>query len=740
MSFPLKAVLASAITVALLSAVAPIACAGAGAANDALRAGEQVQFDGTYYDYRAGDGRAMIKVWVPPSGVVRGLFVSGHGGHRGDSRAFTRDENMKALAARFGFGLAGLHAFAGQQAYRSGGETLLRALRAFAAVGKHRELANVPFLAFGSSNGGATAYGLANHAPERTLCFASNVSSQFNPPRPAADVLKVPAIFFVGRFDPFSANQRGVDAVMELIADARARGGRWSAIVENKGHQDGVAFDVYMKFAEQCIVARYPADANPRRGPVQLRELHEDQGYLADPSTWDRDLTTIAPFRAYEGDRARAHWLLNRDMAFVYRAAATRDSRLAIGVRDVSRTDNPNTDPATMFSIGGPVVEPGRSLYLVADVRDLPDWSSIEFYDGARKLGVVSAPDAPFMDVKPTLDQTVACVTALVYTKSGTIHVAPPFYFAVKDPAVDLRSEAEKTEPPAWRLPPAEGSKTARAVAVGYEPEAGAVAKHVLVAYGLTAADERAFDTQAGQAAPFWSRISEAHDAIHMNQYTHAGKGSTFSRVTSVDARMQVKAAHSKRGLYLFFKVTDDRFLPVESDPWQYPFTDAIDVLFDSVSSATINDPANRIWFMNPGWSLYRSTKQIQVAFGRHRLPTFLKRSFADPWDMTYRVTSMSGARKYHGIIIRFVRVDPRTRVQEWFLPWSEIGSLGELTEEPAVGVRLAFAASYNDTDDSRAGVKRLLWVDNTSPWRSSAADGEAPRGWGDIEIGPFLD
>ena len=739
MYFLSNALLPSALTLVFLSAVAPVA-ACAGATNDGLRAGEQVQFDGTYYDYRAADGRAMIKVWVPPSGVVRGLFVSGHGGNRGDSRAFTRDENMKTLAARFGFGLAGLHAFPGQQAYRSGGETLLRVLNAFAALGEHRELSNVPLLAFGSSNGGATAYGLANYAPKRMLCFASNVASQFNPPRPADDALKVPAIFFVGRFDPFSSNQRGVDAVMKLVADARARGGLWSAVVENKGHQDGVAFDVYVKLAEQCIVARYPTNADPRQGPIRLREIREDQGYLARPSRWDTDSTEIAPFRRYEGNRAKAHWLLNRDMAFVYRAAATRDSRLAIGVRDVSRTNNPNTDLGTMFNLGGPVIEPGRSVHVVADVRDLPDWSRIEFYDGAQRLGAVTAPVAPILEVKPTLDQTVVCVTALAHTKSGTVHVAPPFYFTVKDPAVDLRSAADKKEPPAWRSPPANGSETARAVASGYRPEAGAVAKHVLVAYGLTAADERAFDTVPGQAAPFWSRITEAHDAIQMNQYTHAAKGSTFSRVTSVDARMQVKAAHSARGLYLFFKVTDDQFQPAESDPRRYPHTDAVDVLFDSVSSATINDPVNRTRFVNAGWSLYRSTKQVQVAFGRHRAPPALKRNFADPWDMTYRVTPINEARKYNGIVIRFVRVDPRTRIQEWFLPWHEIGSRGELTAEPSVGARLAFAPSYNDTDSDSTSVKRLLWIDNTSPWRSSATDGQAPRGWGDIEIGPLLD
>ena len=39
-----------------------------------LANGDQVQFDGTYYDYRAADAKAMIKLWVPPTArPIRGV-------------------------------------------------------------------------------------------------------------------------------------------------------------------------------------------------------------------------------------------------------------------------------------------------------------------------------------------------------------------------------------------------------------------------------------------------------------------------------------------------------------------------------------------------------------------------------------------------------------------------------------------------------------------------------------------
>jgi hypothetical protein len=704
-----------------------------------LSNGDQIQYDGTYYDFRAANGRSMVKLWVPPSGTVRGVFISGHGGGSGDSRDFARQENMKALAARFHFGLAGLHCFPGRRVFETGGPTFFGALDEFAALGEHPELANIPFVIFGSSNGGATSYGFVNSAPERAICFVTNVSSWFNPPVPVEGALKVPGVMIVGKFDPFGRGQQGVDRLLEVLAAARAKGARWSAIVENKGHEDGIAFDVYVKLVEQCIALRYAADADPSRGPVKLVDIPEDTGYLADPSTWDSGLTAIAEYVDYAGDRGEAHWLPNRDMAYVYRAAATRNNPISVGVQDVDRVYNPNTDPGTMFSIGGPVVDPGRSLKLVCDVREMPDWSKIEFFNGSRKLGEVSSPAEPVLQVAVGSKDIVWCLTAMAHSDSGQTRVASPFYFTVRDPQIDLRSNAEKAEKPTYSLPEAIGSRTARAVPEGYQPKADAVEENVLIAYGLTAAQEGSFDVSEGKVSAFWDDIDDDHDAIRMNQYTHAREGSSFSIVTSVDAQMKIKAAHSARGLYLYFEVVDNRFMEVDPDPNRYYNVDAVDVLMDSVSSQTINDPANVTRFINAGWGLYGSVKQYQVAFGKWTPPEFLKRNFADPWDFAYSLPTLADARKHQGIRIRFVKVDPLTRVQEWFLPWSEIGRSGDVASEPAVGTRFAFAPGYNDSDPGEGTTKQLRWIDHTSPWACSATRGEAPRGWGDIEIGPMI-
>ncbi len=80
-----------------------------------LANGDQVAWDGSYYDFRDSAGIKMIKLWIPPGvETIKGVFISGHGGGGGDSRNFARDENIRALAMRRGFAVAGLHNFPGQ--------------------------------------------------------------------------------------------------------------------------------------------------------------------------------------------------------------------------------------------------------------------------------------------------------------------------------------------------------------------------------------------------------------------------------------------------------------------------------------------------------------------------------------------------------------------------------------------------------------------------------------------------
>jgi hypothetical protein len=70
------------------------------------------------------------------------------------------------------------------------------------------------------------------------------------------------------------------------------------------------------------------------------------------------------------------------------------------------------------------------------------------------------------------------------------------------------------------------------------------------------------------------------------------------------------------------------------------------------------------------------------------------------------------------------------------------VGRAGDVPVEPAVGTRLGFALGYTDLDhggEDPGLPKQLRWIDHTTPWAFGATKGDAPKGWGDIEIGPEL-
>jgi hypothetical protein len=686
--------------------------------------GNKVAFDGVYYDFRDAEGVQMLKLWTPPDRSMRGIFISGHGGGTGDSRDFARDLNFRAFAARLGFGVAGLHSFPGRHVYETGGKVFFDALDEFAALEHHPELANVPFCIFGSSNGGATAYGFACYAPERAICFVSNVCSWYNPTEPSDAALEVPGMLIVGMFDPFCKEMVGAEKTIAQVNTARARGGRWSAVVAQKGHEDGYAFDAYVKLCEQCIPLRYPDTEDPAAGPVALRSIPESDGWLVDHGSWDSGLTKVAPFNDYTGDKAVAGWVPNEHIAYIYRAVATYDNPVSLSVDGVEAVHNPHNDPQTMFSIGGPVVDAGKELKLRADLWEFGSWQKLVFYEGADRLGEVLSPSAPEFAVPADIDSTMKCFTVEAQDSGGVVRTSPPFYVVIRDPALLLEAAPSSSDMTVLERVGPDAGEDSRTITASGGP--------VLTAPALSAQHEQQFDAQDGRVAPFWADV---RDAVRMTPAENKAEGSAFSRVNTQDALLCVKAAHSASGLYLYLEVTDDCFL--ECNPSHYHETDAVDLMIDSRPSSAITDPANDTQLINQAWGLSLTVKQIQVACGDRQRPPFFLQNYADPWDFVPHRDTFAEARERYGIVIRHVRLNRRVRVQEWFLPWAQVGH-GDLTRAPKIGEKLAFTASYSDKDDPAGPVKKLILDGGDNPWEHGAG-AEGSRGWGDIKMGGAL-
>lgn len=720
--------------------------------------GAQAVWDGEYYDYREADGRKMIKIWTPPGHQpVRGLFISGHGGGTGDSRGFARDEHLRDFAMRLGFGVAGLHFFPGREMYDSGAPVLVEALRRLASLGRHPELAHVPFVMYGSSNGAGQTYGLLNYAPERMICFVGNVGVPSNPATPTPAALLVPGVFIVGHYDAL-VGERGLQRTRELFKMVRPLGARWAWCEELKGHEDGYSFDLYMKLVEQAVAARYPAEADPRKGPVALRELPEESGWLA---SWvDRGESRtirLAPAANFTGDRHTASWLMNETMAVVYRAVATFDQPLRLKIREFDRTLNPHIDPGTMFSLGGPVVGPGNQITVEIEQVCSTKWRTMEISDGARSLGKVSAGTRPQFLLTVDGASMVQCLTALAMTDDPAQPLtSPPTHFFVRDPALDWRRP--KTERPFSGSRTKAGIAWPGAIAPATAERFKADPKdNRLVAYALNARQEAEFSAEDGKIASFWAAAGGGLDYVRLDLKEHAAEGNDFSIVLSHEAVLEVQAAYGSDGLYLLHRVTDNS--PVD---WPEQFAgkgkvqfydhyDVVDMQIDGRSHEEIFDPANEPLFLTRFQGQTTTSKQYQVACGAKQRPSGFVRHVPAPWDFPGVFIDFSEARAVLGIEIELLGGGRFERFQEWFLPWGEVLPTGRPRPEP--GSELALALGFNDRDEgeflepgitSSGGMIRasdnLRWIGRSDPWRHSLETSKPPMGWGKLIIGPPLE
>jgi dienelactone hydrolase len=330
------------------------------------------------YDY-AEDAENMhkeVRLSIPDRlATVRGLLVVTN-----PAGGDTRDWYGRSWYGEFLF----LHdfAFIGAKAFTSHAESyqvLADALKDFAAKSGHGELANVPFAVIGFSAGGGFASRLVNEAPDRVL--ASVPYSSVLRTDGAAAVLATPVCVISG--------DQGIDAkvadiMRPTLQSYRPQGALFSWMtLQGVGHAMVGQEVLGLPFLDAAVRLRYPAAADPRRGPVHLAALTASGGWVADNTTWKSGLTKICPAADFHGDLGQSSWLPTADLAFIYRAYSTYDNPLKI----VSPA--PNTGGAARL------FDPGANVTIMVDDVGFPGWTKLEFFDGARKLGEAAKAAAP---------------------------------------------------------------------------------------------------------------------------------------------------------------------------------------------------------------------------------------------------------------------------------------------------------------------------------------------------------
>ena len=395
----------------------------------------------TVYDY--DDLKARNYSFVIPEGLktVRGLLV--HGCYSGgDSRYDWKDcEYYRQFMHLHGFAYVGSTGSAGppnnapsptpvedsaRARHRAIFDAFEDSVQVIATASRHPELVNAPYVGVGFSAGGGYSLNLMVFAPEKTIAAVS-YCSPYNFKRRATfpvseALLRVPSISITGEEEQFNAPlpadvdpATGPARIDEVFVPYRPKGGEY-AWMERQG-QGHAYFDnrqdvLGMPLLDAAVRARYPKDGDVTRGPIKLLSIDPASGWIADNTTWKSALTKIYPASEFTGDLGHSSWLLNEDLAFIYRAYSTYDKPLTI------------TSPGDCWPTM-PALESGVSVPITVDASQFPDWKTMVFYDGAKKLGEVTAGAAPRFTATE-LPPGYHVFSVLATDRNGTVRTADP--------------------------------------------------------------------------------------------------------------------------------------------------------------------------------------------------------------------------------------------------------------------------------------------------------------------------
>lgn len=386
----------------------------------AMRASAQV------FDYATG-ARAT-RMWMPPNlDVVKGVVIFGNGAGA-DFRGAIALPWLRQFAQVHDFALIATSMW-GNISTTSEFNTWNSHLAALGALSAHPELVNAPWAPFGLSNGGQMSYGFNVHRPDKTIAFVTNKGCCYASRLPAAASLATPGILISGELDTVERH----NSIKGLFDDNRPRGGLWSwAEQQGKAHED-FADEMILPFMAEAIRLRYPSDQAPTATQgVNLLPVNESDGWLADQSTWKSGPTKIADYADYTGDKRKAGWLLNENIAAVYRAFSTYDRGVRLDFADVPFDPWPY---GAFFSDQTPAL-----VNLKLDLSGVADWTKIELLNYAQTVLTLtpdSSPDAVRVFDAPIPRPGVYAFSALVTRADGTTQVVsnPLAFTAIPEPA-----------------------------------------------------------------------------------------------------------------------------------------------------------------------------------------------------------------------------------------------------------------------------------------------------------------
>jgi len=263
-----------------------------------------------------GDRQSAAFLWIPPEAKqVRGVIM---GGMTLMEREFAKDARSREACAAQQLAIVFLKC-------GLGGPDLQKVLDDLAKVSGYHELSVAPLMFVGHSAGGPPAKGLAIRMAPR--CFGL-VQYRGGPPWGGEAVAPgVPTLMMIGQFDEFGRMMRNEagretwEGSRDGMAAFRAADERHlsSVVVEpGAGHfawsdRNAAYLALFIaKAAAARIPETWPIDAT---NPVALREVDPKSGWLTDLTIKTAGEFASAPYAEYKGDKTKANWHFDRELA-----------------------------------------------------------------------------------------------------------------------------------------------------------------------------------------------------------------------------------------------------------------------------------------------------------------------------------------------------------------------------------------------------------------------------------------
>jgi hypothetical protein len=339
-------------------------------------AGEQ-SFGGDFGPVRAD-------VFVPDVKVVRGVIV-----HAMNAQ-FKTDDRWAELCRELGFAhvVMSIDRKANNRPDKLAAG-LAASLKEFAEKSGHPELVHAPRVGTGHSAGGMVTAVLIRD-PAATLTTCVDCSWVTDPAKLDAAAKGVPLLFTMGAVpDGFKM----LPAIDQFYVPARREGLPWGLGVQHGcAHDWGNAAALQVPWIKAVVRTRLDPAADPTNGPVKLRPVVAEDGWLGDRSTAAGTFATVAAWGDYKGDRAAAAWFPDRATAEVWRAWSSKNSPVTL---EAATADGAATlapfDPKKSRDLKVPA---GVGVKLSASVKPGTAVKKVAYYAGDALIG--EATDAPF--------------------------------------------------------------------------------------------------------------------------------------------------------------------------------------------------------------------------------------------------------------------------------------------------------------------------------------------------------